>query len=64
MHDLNAGTQLANRYTLVRKLGTGGSAEHLLIGGLPRSAVTSGLAHPLANSGPPAFGQVARFVHR
>jgi serine/threonine protein kinase/tetratricopeptide (TPR) repeat protein len=27
MHDLIAGTQLANRYTLVRKLGTGGAAE-------------------------------------
>ena len=27
MHDLNAGTQLANRYTLGRKLGTGGAAE-------------------------------------
>jgi tetratricopeptide (TPR) repeat protein len=27
MHDLIAGTQLANRYTLVRKLGSGGAAE-------------------------------------
>ena len=27
MHDLIAGTQLASRYTLVRKLGTGGAAE-------------------------------------